>query len=657
VLILRLGLLALSIAAIAAAGLRCSAVLVASPSLRVLGGASLAAGVTVGETLLLGLVGQGGNAGTLTAAAALTWLVTRLGVPSVTPPLRDQISDLWPRGDVLACAALGAMTALAAGLFAFDLWRPTFGNDGLSYHGAQPAIWLHSGHPGSLHSTLAFIPTQAYPKTMEVLTGWAYAIGGTPLSAVPISFGLVVLAAIAVVAGLARARVAIPIAALAAAAALLIPIDFREFNGLYTDVPALAWLACSVALSTAAREEPGALGPAAVAAGLAIGTKPTAAPYALIALGWGVWVSRPWLRARWRLVLAPAVLALGLGAVWYVEDWAYYGSPLWPFSSFPSGSPTPLVWRAYAARFIDDPVTTMQAIGLHGYFLVMSGALVLLIAVPLLVAWSLLPAGRRLRRTVLIGVVLIVGQAVFWAESDFTGVAHGAIYLVYAGLRYLSPALLAIAVLLALVTRERGAVSRVVTGVLAIAVALNLWELRLAAYGSPLRPRVLVCLGLLVAGGAVGALVARPLWVSRMLRSPMLASSVVVVVAVALAVAANGYLDRYLVVAQRQGFGDAAIVRFLRTQPGWVHGHDPVAAGPEAFASLAGPHFTHSLSLVKNNEPCSAIRAARSRGWLILTRRTGQLFSQLDYVHAPACMQGIAPTASLPGGITIYGPR
>jgi hypothetical protein len=656
VLILHLGLLALSIAAVGGAGLRCTAALVTSPALRVLGAASLAAGLAAAEALVLGLVGQGGSAAALTAAAVVTWLVARLFVPLAAPSLREEISDRWPRGNTSACAAWGAAAALAAGMFAYYLWRPTFGNDGLSYHGAQPAIWIHSGHPGSLHSTLAFIPTQAYPKTMEVLIGWTYAIGRTPLSAVPLTFGLVVLAAVAVITGLVRARVAVPIAALAAAAGLLVPIDFREFNGLYTDVPALAWLACSVALSTAAKDEPGALAPAAVAAGLAIGTKPTAAPYALIALGWGVWVSRTWLRARWRLVLAPAVLALGLGAVWYVEDWAYYGSALWPFSHFPSGSPTPFIWRTYAARFLDDPVTTVRAVGMHGYFLVLAGALVLLVAVPLLIVWSLLPGGRPIRRTALIGGLLVVGQAAFWADSDFTGVAHGAIYLVYAGLRYLSPALLAIAVLLALVTRDRGVVSRVVTAVLVLAVALNLWELRLAAFASPLRPPVLTCLALVAAGGVVGALLARWQWVTSILRSPALAVSLVVVVAVAVAVAANGYLDRYLVVAQRQGFGDASIVRFLRTQPAWVHGHDPVAAGPEAFASLAGPHFTHSLSLVKNDEPCHEVRAAASRGWLILTTRTGQ-FSQLDYVAPPACMSGVTPTASLPGGIAIYGPR
>jgi hypothetical protein len=656
VLIVDLGLLAVAVAAIGAAGLRCAATLVTSAPLRVLAGASLAAGFVVAEALVLGLAGIGGSTWWLTAAALVTWLVCRAGVPTSAPRLRDQIAAAWAACGTVAGAALGAVALVGCGLFAFYLRRPTFGNDGLSYHGAQPAIWIHSGHPGSLHSTLAFIPTQAYPKTMETLLSWVYAIGRTPLGAVPLTVGLIALGGFAVVAGLRRAGVAAPVASLAAAAAFLVPLEFREFNGLYTDVPALAWLACSVALSAASRDEPAVLGPAAVAAGLAIGTKPTVAPFALVALAWGAWVNRSSLRALAGRLAAPAILALGLGAVWYVEDWASYGSPLWPFSQFPSGSPTPFIWRTYAARFLDDPVTTARAVGVHGYFLVLAGGLVLLAAVPVLVAVSLLPAGRPVRRVALIGGALVAVQAVLWADSDFTGLAHGALYLVYAGLRYLTPVFLAIAVLLALATRQRGPIRAGAIGVLVVSVALDLWELRLAVFASPLRPSVLLCIGLAVLGGVVGAALVRRAWLPRLIRAPALAVSLVMVMVVAVAIGANGYLGRYLLVAQRQNFGDEAIVRYLSTQPDWQHGHAPVAAGPEAFASLAGPHFTHPLSLVTVNESCRAIRAATGRGWVILTPRTGEEFGELDYVRPATCLAGLTPTATLPGGVRIYAP-
>jgi hypothetical protein len=656
VLIVDLGLFALAVAAIGAAGLRCGSALLSAASLRVLAGASLAAGFVVTETLVLGLFGVGGNAWLLAAAAVVTWLVCRSVAAPAGPALRDQISAAWAQCGPAAGAALGAAVVVGCGLFAFALWRPTYGNDGLSYHGAQPAIWVRTGHPGAVHPTLAFIPTQAYPKTMETLVEWAYAIARTPLGGVPLTVGLFALGAFAVVAGLRRAGVSVPVAGLAAAAAFLVPLEFREINGLYTDIPALAWLACAIALSAASRDEPAVLGPAAVAAGLAIGTKPTVAPFALVALAWGAWANRSSLRALAGRLAAPVLLAVGLGAVWYVEDWSSYGSPLWPFSQFPSGSPTPFIWRTYAARFLDDPLTTMRGVGFHGYFLVLAGGLVLLAALPVLAAFSLLPQGRPVRRLVLGGGALIVVQAVLWADSDFTGLAHGALYLVYAGLRYLTPVFLALAVLLALAARERGVLRYAAVVVLAASVGIDLWQLRLGLFASPLRPSVPVCIGLALIGGAVGAALARRSWLPRVIRSPAVAASLVVVMVAAVAFASNGYLGRYLLVAQRQNYGDAAIVRFLSTQPGWRHGHAPVAAGPEAFASLAGPHFTHSLSLVTVNEPCPAIRTAAGKGWVVITARTGEQFSELDYVHPVTCLAGVTPTATLPGGIRIYAP-
>jgi hypothetical protein len=656
VLIVHVAVLALSIAALGAAGLRCAEALGLDLVDRVLAAAAFGAAFAMSEALLLGLAGQGANATLLTLAAVLTWLLARFRLAATSLRTRELLADAWSRCGAAAQAAIGAAVVLASGMFGFDLWRPTFGDDGLSYHGAQPAVWMHTGHPGALHATLAFIPTQAYPKTMEVLIGWTYAIGRTPLAAVPLTFGLVVLAAVAVVAGLRRAGVSTAVATTAAAAGLLVPIDVREFNGLYTDVPAVGWLAASVVLSSTARRRPVALGPAAVAAGLAIGTKPTVAPFALIALGWAAWVHRSRLGSTLRWVAAPAAWALGVGAVWYVEDWVSYGGPLWPFSRFPNGSPTPFIWLNYGTRFFDDPSTTVHAIGLHGYLLVLGGALILLAALPVLVVAALFPAGRAVRRTVLVGALLIAGQLVFWAESDFTGLAHGALYLVYAGLRYLAPALLAAAVLMALATRTTSRIRYLPITVLGLAVLPNVWELRHSIYRSPIRPSAVICLALLLAGAVLGWLVARTGRLPRLLRSMAVGPAVVVVAALAMAVSASGYFGHYLLVAQRQGSADAPILDYLRDQPSWAHGGLPVAAGPEAFASLAGPRFAHPLSLVGNDEPCESVRAAASRGWLVLTARPAQPFAALDYVHAPNCMTGVTPAATLPGGVTIYGP-
>jgi hypothetical protein len=230
------------------------------------------------------------------------------------------------------------------------------------------------------------------------------------------------------------------------------------------------------------------------------------------------------------------------------------------------------------------------------------------------------------------------------------------LYLVYAGLRYLSPALLAGAVLLALATRTQSKIRYFPMAALLLAVVLNVWEIRRAIYGSPIRPAIPVCLALLAAGALVGWLLARTGRLPRLLQSVALGPALVAVVAVVMASAAAGYFGHYLLVAQRQQSADAPILAFLRTQPAWTNGGLPVAAGPEAYASLAGPRFTHPLSLVANDEPCQAIKASAARGWVVLTARPSQPFTQLDYVHAPNCMAGVAPVARLPGGVTIYGP-
>ena len=110
---------------------------------------------------------------------------------------------------------------------------------------------------------------------------------------------------------------------------------------------------------------------------------------------------------------------------------------------------------------------------------------------------------------------------------------------------------------------------------------------------------------------------------------------------------ADNYVANYLLVAQRHGFTDVPLLSYLSRQPGWVHGDAPVAAGYVAYSTLAGPHFEHPLSYIADDEPCDQIRAAARRGWVILQPISGEPYAELDYLRAPACMQGIKPVARL----------
>lgn len=656
-LTLHLVLLAVGTCALGAAGLRWAARLAPSLAARVLGAASLGAGIAFGETLLLGLVGQGTNPYLLPAVAVATWVVVRLVVAAPAVPVRRQILHRWRSYGTAGQAVIGSLTAFVLGVFAFQLWRPAIGDDGLTYHSAQPVLWLATGHPGSLNQTLADFPTQAYPKTMEVLLCWLYAVGRTPLAGVPLTLGLSVLAAGSVVVALRRVGVAPLYAGLAAAAGLLLPINIRESSGTFSDLPALAWLACSVALSVFSVDEPATLGLAAVAGGVAIGTKPTTAPFVVIALAAAAWVNRDRLRSRLPLLALPAVGAVVLAGLWYVVDWHAFGSPVWPFTRFPSGRPVPVIWREYGARFIHDPVASVRAAGSRPYLMYLAGGLVLLAAVPIMAVLALLPKARAVRRVVLVGCLLVVVEVLLWADSEFTGLSHGSVPVVVTGLRYLIPAPLAAAALLAVATRTRSVLRVPAIVLLVAALGLDIGELCRRAFGYPYRPSLPVCIALVLAGALAGVLVARARRLPEVGTQVWAAPVTALGTALVMTVPASSYVSHYLLVSQRHGFEDAPIVSFLSRQPGWTNGHAPIAAGYAAYATLAGARFQHPLSFIPDDEPCATLRADARRGWVVIQPVTGEPFRSLDYVRAPACLNGIRPVAVVGGGTRIYAPQ
>jgi hypothetical protein len=582
--------------------------------------------------------------------------VVRLAVRAPATPVRRQVLERWSAYGTAGRAAVGSVVFAVAGVAAFQLWRPAIGDDGLTYHSAQPVLWLATGHPGALTQTLADFPTQAYPKTMEVLLCWLYAIGRTPLAAVPLTLGLSVLAAAAVVVALRRAGVAPRYAALAAAAGLLLPVNVRESSGTFSDLPALAWLACSVALSVFSVDEPATLGLAAVAGGLAIGTKPTTAPFVVVALAAAAWVNRDRLRSRLPVLALPAAGALVLAGLWYVVDWHAFGSPVWPFTRFPSGRPVPVIWREYGARFIHDPIASVRAAGSRPYLMYLAGALVLLAAVPVVALVALLPRARQVRRIVLVGVALIVAEVLLWADSEFTGLSHHSVPVVVTGLRYLIPAPLAAAALLALLTRTRSLLRGPAIALLVAALGLDVAELCRHAFGFPYRPSLPICVALVVEGALAGLLIGRSRRLPALATRHWVAPVTALATALVMAVPASSYVSHYLLVSQRHGFEDAPILSFLSRQPGWVHGDAPVAAGYAAYATLAGARFQHPLSFIPNGEPCPRLRAAARRGWVVIQPVTGEPFRSLDYVRAPACLEGIRPVAVVGGGIRIYAP-
>jgi hypothetical protein len=652
-----LALLGVAVSLLAAAALRCSCRISDSLDARVLGAIPIAAAFAITEALVLGLADQGANPFELTAAAGLTWVATRTAVAGPTLAVRDQLAATWTNATPFSQATIGGFGLLVLGVAGFAMWHPTYGVDGVSYHVAQPAIWIHDGRPGSGQQTLLDFPTAAYPKSLEVLLFWGLAISRTAVTAIPLTVSMATLAVICLLVALRRLEVSTPIAMLATASSLLVPWDVLETSGVWTDLAGLAWLSCCIALCVITRDEPGALGPALVAAALAVGTKTTTVPFALGAIGWALWTNRSWLRHHLVRFAMFGVPALGLGSVWYVANWIVYGAPLWPFSRVPAGPPQPRIFAAYGARFIADPIHAARLAGpsvlLDGF----GGGLVLVAGVVLIAIASLLPSQRPARRIVVVGTATVLLDVLLWATAAFTGVTHGSAFLVFVGLRYLTFAPVAAAAMFALICRRPSAIRAVALVLMAAATGVNLWEIHqddLLRY--PVKPPLVFCAALGCIGVLVGLLAGRARAAPHVMQLRALAPAVTIGIGLALAAPASSYLRHYVQVERRVYSTDAPAIEFLSRQPGWVHGDAPVAAGLEAYASLAGPDFTHPLSFIPANEPCTAVRAAASRGWVVL--ETNPVTSFHTRYEAPlACLQGIRPAARLRNHVTIYAPE
>jgi hypothetical protein len=463
---------------------------------RLVGAVVLAAAAAVGEALLLGLVGLGGSSAALVIAALVTWGLARGLVETRGLPAGAELLA-WARGlDRVAALLLGALGGAVLAWTAWLFLHPALGHDMVLYHLPEAIQWVHGGQPGAVDRVISSVPVGSYPLTHEVLLEWGLAIGRSFVWALLVTAFMPVLFALAGWLGLRALGVDRGVRAAAVAALVATPaVIASQSGGASLDPAALAWLvSCGALCAVAVRSRQAVLlAPAVVAAGLAIGTKTTAAPLSLTVLVASAWLLRTSLRRVARPLGAALALALAVGGVWYLRNTVDHGWPLWPFSSAPWGDPRPEIIVHADVKFIDRPGDTWSR--LHDYYLRHFGG-------PMLVFCGALVAALLVRtRAVLLAAAATLASVFIWMNAPFTGV-FGATRAFDIGTgdatRYLLPGAAAAALTLALASRRGGWIRWGCLGLLAVAAVIGLWQT--FDLGFPSAPAV----GTPVAGMLVG---------------------------------------------------------------------------------------------------------------------------------------------------------
>jgi hypothetical protein len=641
-------LLVAAACALLATGFRIASLAAPGGAERALAAIAVAAGLAVAETLGLGLVGLGGSAAALVVAAAATWLLSLrlLPNPAVAPAaeLRARMARLGGGPAVTLGAVAGGWLAWATN----EVAEPAPHIDSVAYHTADVVAWIHGGSPGSVEAINGVFAVGSYPLTHEVLLTW---IAGISRSLGVLHLSSPLMLALGAAAGwvaLRRLDVGRPVAALAVAAVCLVPVAVDQVRGLSTDIPALAWLAVAGALvAVATRERRAGLLPFAVlAAGLAIGTKTTAALPALIVLAVGAHGCPGLLRDHGRALAIAALAAVLVGGLWYLRNLIDHGSPLWPFLALPWGDPQPPIYELLDGNFLGDPAGSVEGRG-GEYLERLGGGLVVLAAAliaPLVVR----------RRAVALAGAATAALCVVWACAPFTAVTDDPAYagLLLSTTRYLLPAVAAGAVTLALASRSARAGRALAAGAFVVAIGLSLgYDVRVdAVSGLRLLPFAAILAGAALGAGA--ALLARELAGRRPApgragRAALGAAAALALVAT-LTVATNGFLDRYS--SSRAQF--AALVDWFGAQPEFDDEGRSISFWREQTALLAGERLQHELSLIDPGASCEAVESRLDSGWVVVRSVPGTV----EPPAAARCVDGLRPLLDDPGsGFRVYG--
>lgn len=603
----------------------------------VLAGAAVFGTLAVLEWLALGVVGLGASSLALLLASGVTWVAARLVRPAAQTSLWGAFSE-WSRAQPAAVvASLGGVAGAGLAFFVWALRYPALGVDGILYHLPESIGWLHGPAPGSVQQFFYGLPVGNYPLVTEVLQGWGFCLSR---SWVPATLLMAFVSALFVLGGWVGLRaLEVPALArgLAIASVVLSPLVLGLVNFPGTDTPAAAWLTvCGALVACAVRREPLLMAPALLAGGLAVGSKTTTLPLALLALALGFLATRR-VRPDWRTLALPVAGALVVGGLWYVRNLIEHGSPFWPLVATSWGDPVPPVITRFSASLLDRPRYTLSG-NLAEYAKLVAGGLVLLAAV---VVSPLFARSRAVWAAA--GVAFV--SVLLWANAPLTGRSTDPVFQSIASgtTRYLLPALCAAALVPALAARRAG-VSRWLA--LALLGAAAIWSLlETANDGFPTVPS----LGPPLLGGLLGVGAALAYSRFTMPRVPRaLWAPIVLVAALVLSQAAGGFLGRFARTVPEYAPALAA----FDARPGYRDRDTKVSMAPVLFAPLAGARMQHDVELMPVDISCAEVEQRVRTGYVVIVTSVSEFSTGVPY-NAGRCLAGRQP-AFRAGQFTVY---
>ena len=315
-----------------------------------------------------------------------------------------------------------------------------------------------------------------------------------------------------------------------------------------------------------------------------------------------------------------------MGGIWYLRNLIQHGTPLWPFSDVPWGDPQPAFFELVDSSLLQRPAATLGG-RWDGYAEALAGGVALLAGALLVLLRSALGAGLSppLRRALLAAGVTALMSLLIFAAAPGTGAprTHTLWFGPFSTLRYVLPTLGAATIAVALASRA-GRITRAASLVV-LAAALGWNVIEDARLGQPYLPRA----GVLLLGAAAGVLVlgaATVVWRAlaphaprpRPLQGPVLVAVVAVVAGLALAPAADGYLERHGRVERSTALG-RDVAAWLAARPALEDGDRRIGFATRAMTvTLAGDHFANELMLLPARASCSRVRAQARRGLVVV---------------------------------------